>query len=112
MTVKEILDASKEKMSKSVAVYQNEMTSLRAGRANPRLLDRIMVDYYGTPTPLPQIGNINVPEARMIVIKPWEKKMISAIEKAIQKSDLGLNPTNDGEVVDRKSTRLNSSHRL
>ena len=99
MTVKEILDASKEKMSKSVAVYQNEMTSLRAGRANPRLLDRIMVDYYGTPTPLPQIGNINVPEARMIVIKPWEKKMISAIEKAIQKSDLGLNPTNDGEVV-------------
>ena len=73
MTVKEILDASKEKMSKSVAVYQNEMTSLRAGRANPRLLDRIMVDYYGTPTPLTQIGNINVPEARMIVIKPWEK---------------------------------------
>ena len=111
MTVKEILDASKEKMSKSVAVYQNEMTSLRAGRANPRLLDRIMVDYYGTPTPLPQIGNINVPEARMIVIKPWEKKMISAIEKAIQKSDLGLNPTNDGEVVRLVFPDLNEERR-
>mgnify|MGYP002763892764 CR=1 FL=1 len=103
MTVKEILDASKEKMSKSVAVYQNEMTSLRAGRANPRLLDRIMVDYYGTPTPLPQIGNINVPEARMIVIKPWEK--------AIQKSDLGLNPTNDGEVVRLVFPDLNEERR-
>ena len=90
MTVKEILDASKEKMSKSVAVYQNEMTSLRAGRANPRLLDRIMVDYYGTPTPLPQIGNINVPEARMIVIKPWEKKMISKeLTKMARKSAEG-----------------------
>lgn len=111
MTVKEILDASKEKMSKSVAVYQNEMTSLRAGRANPRLLDRIMVDYYGTPTPLPQIGNINVPEARMIVIKPWEKKMISAIEKAIQKSDLGLNPTKDGEVVRLVFPDLNEERR-
>ena len=111
MTVKEILDASKEKMSKSVAVYQNEMTSLRAGRANPRLLDRIMVDYYGTPTPLPQIGNINVPEARMIVIKPWEKKMISAIEKAIQKSELGLNPTNDGEVVRLVFPDLNEERR-
>ena len=111
MTVKEILDASKEKMSKSVAVYQNEMTSLRAGRANPRLLDRIMVDYYGTPTHLPQIGNINVPEARMIVIKPWEKKMISAIEKAIQKSDLGLNPTNDGEVVRLVFPDLNEERR-
>ncbi len=99
MTVKEILDTSKEKMSKTIGVYQTEMSSLRAGRANPRLLDRITVDYYGTPTPIPQVGNINVPEAKLIIIKPWEKKMLSAIEKAIQKSDLGVNPTNDGEVI-------------
>lgn len=111
MTMKEILDNAKEKMSKSIAVYQNEMSSLRAGRANPRVLDRITVDYYGTPTPLAQVGNINVPEARMITIKPWEKKMISAIEKAIQKSDLGLNPTNDGEVVRLIFPDLNEERR-
>ena len=87
------------KMKKSIDSVAADFASVRAGRANASVLDRIMVDYYGTPTPLPQIGNINVPEARMIVIKPWEKKMISAIEKAIQKSDLGLNPTNDGDVV-------------
>ena len=71
MTVKEILDTAKEKMGKRCAVYERDMQALRTGRANPKLLDRITVDYYGTPTPLPQIGNINVPEARMIVIKPW-----------------------------------------
>lgn len=100
-----------EKMSKSIDSVSADFASVRAGRANASVLDRIMVDYYGTPTPLPQIGNINVPEARMIVIKPWEKKMISAIEKAIQKSDLGLNPTNDGEVVRLVFPDLNEERR-
>ena len=100
-----------EKMSKSIDSVSADVASVRAGRANAPVLDRIMVDYYGTPTPLPQIGNINVPEARMIVIKPWEKKMISAIEKAIQKSDLGLNPTNDGEVVRLVFPDLNEERR-
>ena len=99
MTVKEILDASKEKMSKSVAVYQNEMTSLRAGRANPRLLDRIMVDYYGTPTPINQAGNISVMDARTLTIQPWERNMIQPIERAIMQANIGVNPQNDGITI-------------
>ena len=73
--------------------------TIRAGRANPHVLDKIKVDYYGTPTPLQQVGNINVPEARMIIIQPWEKSLLKAIEKAILTSDLGINPTNDGSVI-------------
>ena len=99
MTVKEILDASKEKMSKSVAVYQNEMTSLRAGRANPRLLDRIMVDYYGTPTPIQQIAAISTPDPRILQISPWDGSALKSIEKAILNSDLGINPQNDGKSI-------------
>lgn len=109
--IKDILDAAKEKMGKSAAVYQREMVALRAGRANPQVLDRITVDYYGTPTPLNQIGNISSPEARMLVISPWESKMIPQIEKAIQKSDLGLNPTNDGKVVRLIFPELNEERR-
>ena len=111
MTIKEILDSAKERMDKSIVVYQNNMAAIRAGRANPRLLDRITVDYYGTPTPLNQIGNVSVPEARMIVIKPWEKNMLKAIEKAIQTSDLGLNPNNDGEVIRLIFPELNAERR-
>lgn len=77
----------------------DEFGSIRAGRANPHVLDRIKVDYYGTPTPIQQVGNINVPEARMIVIQPWEKSLLKSIEKAILTSDLGINPTNDGSVI-------------
>ena len=99
MTVKEILDASKEKMSKSVAVYQNEMTSLRAGRANPRLLDRIMVDYYGTPTPISQLASVAIPDSRTITIQPWDRGAFAGVEKAILKSDLGLTPVNDGKII-------------
>ena len=73
--------------------------TIRAGRANPHVLDKIKVDYYGTPTPLQQVGNINVPEARMIIIQPWEKSLLKAIEKAILTSELGINPTNDGNVI-------------
>lgn len=99
MTVNEIMNQAKEKMGKSREVYQREMIALRAGRANPQMLDRIMVDYYGTPTPIPQVGGVSSPEARLLLINPWEAKMIPAIEKAIQKSDLGINPQNDGKVI-------------
>ena len=111
MSCKEILDQAKVKMDKSIVVLQNNMQAIRAGRANPKLLDRITVDYYGTPTPLNQIGNVTVPEARMMVIKPWEKNMLKAIERAIQTSDLGLNPNNDGEVIRLIFPELNAERR-
>ena len=95
----EVIDAAKEKMQKTNGVYQTELRAIRAGRANPQLLDRVMVDYYGTPTPLPQMGNISSPEPRMLVINVWDQKALPLVEKAIQKSDLGLNPANDGKVI-------------
>ena len=111
MTVKEILDSARERMNKTISVFQGNMMAIRAGRADPRLLDRITVDYYGTPTPLNQVGNVSVPEARMITIKPWEKSLLRAIEKAIQTSDLGLNPNNDGEVIRLIFPELNAERR-
>ena len=95
----EELKVYEEKMEKSINAMMDEFASIRAGRANPPVLDKIKVDYYGTPTPIQQVGNISVPEARMIVIQPWEKSLIKAIEKAIQASDLGINPSNDGSVI-------------
>ena len=95
----EILDIATEKMNKTISVMKQEFNSLRAGRANPQALDRIMVDYYGSPTPINQMGNISVPEPRMLIIALWDTKMIPAVEKAIQKSDLGINPANDGKVI-------------
>lgn len=88
-----------EKMKKSVAALEDEYTSIRAGRANPHILDKIRVDYYGAPTPLQQVANISVPEARMIQIQPWESNLIKEIEKAILLSDLGITPNNDGKIV-------------
>ena len=88
-----------DKMQKTLKSLDSELGTIRAGRAKPKVLDRIMVDYYGSPTPLQQVGNISVPEPRLIQIHPWEKKMIREIEKAIQMSDLGINPTNDGSVI-------------
>ena len=88
-----------EKMGKSVDALQEDYATIRAGRANPHILDKIKVDYYGTPTPLQQVANINVPEPRMIQIQPWEASLVKEIEKAILTSDLGLNPTNDGKVI-------------
>ena len=99
MTVKEIHTLYEEKMKKSLDVLRKEYSTIRAGRANPSLLDKITVDYYGTPTPINQVANISVPEPRSIVIQPWEKNMLSAIEKAIMKSDLGLSPNSDGIVI-------------
>ncbi|MCD8082862.1 MAG: ribosome recycling factor [Clostridiales bacterium] len=95
----EELKVYEDKMEKSLNVLLDEYGSIRAGRANPHVLDKIKVDYYGTMTPLQQVGNVSVPEARMIVIQPWEKSLLKKIEKAIQTSDLGINPTNDGSVI-------------
>jgi len=95
----ETLNTARTKMEKTIAVFRKELTHIRAGRANPQLLDGIMVDYYGVPTPLNQIGNISAPEPRLLVISLWDVKMISEVEKAIQKSDLGINPANDGKVI-------------
>ncbi len=109
--VDDVLNNAKEKMKKTCAVYEREMQSVRAGRANPQVLDRITVDYYGTQTPLNQVGNVSVPEARLLVIAPWETKMIKPIEKAIQASDLGLNPSNDGKVIRLVFPELNEERR-
>ena len=86
-------------MKKTLAALDSEYSTIRVGRANPKVLDKISVDYYGTPTPLNQVGNITVPEARLIEIKPWESSLLKAIEKAINMSDLGINPSNDGKVI-------------
>ena len=109
--LQDVINTAKEKMKKSCEVYEREMMSLRAGRANPQLLDRIMVDYYGTLTPINQIGNISSPEPRLLVIAPWEAKMIPQVEKAIQKSDLGLNPSNDGKLIRLVFPELNEERR-
>lgn len=88
-----------EKMTKSLHSLESELATIRAGRANPHILDRITIDYYGTPTGLQQVANISVPEARMIQIQPWEPSLVKAIEKAILVSDIGINPNNDGKII-------------
>jgi len=99
MNMQEKIKLCQEKMDKTINVLQDDYATIRAGRANPHVLDKIKVDYYGTPTPIQQVGNISVPEARMIMIAPWEKSLLKEIEKAINMSDLGINPTNDGITV-------------
>ncbi len=93
------LQVYEEKMQKSVKALESEYTTIRAGRANPHILDKIVVDYYGAPTPLQQVANVSVPEARLIQIQPWEPKLVRDIEKAILTSDIGINPTNDGKTI-------------
>jgi len=88
-----------ERMQKTITSLEAELGTIRAGRANPKVLDRIKIDYYGTETPLAQVGNITVPEARLIQIQPWDAGVLKQIEKAIQASDLGINPTNDGKMI-------------
>ncbi|MGN0373813.1 MAG: ribosome recycling factor [Enterocloster sp.] len=95
----EELKIYEDKMNKTLDVLLDDYGTIRAGRANPHVLDKIKVDYYGTPTPIQQVGNISVPEARMIVIQPWEKSLLKAIEKAILTSELGINPNNDGSCI-------------
>ncbi len=97
--IKEVLNELEERMTKTIDFMQDDFATIRAGRANPHVLDRLTVDYYGSATPIQQVGNISVPEARMIVIQPWDKSLLKPIEKAIQKSDIGINPNNDGQVI-------------
>lgn len=88
-----------EKMKKAIDFLETDYATIRAGRANPHVLDKLRVDYYGTPTPIQQVGNVTVPEARIIQIAPWEKSLLKEIEKAILTSDIGINPSNDGSVI-------------
>ena len=94
-----VIEPFEVKMNKSIASLEEEYASIRAGRANPHLLDKIKVDYYGTPSPIQSVANVSVPEARVIAIQPWESKMIKEIEKAIMASDLGITPGNDGKII-------------
>lgn len=96
---KQVISNTKERMSKAIQSYSRELASIRAGRANASLLDRITVDYYGAPTPVNQLAGINVPEARLLVIQPYDKSILGEIEKAILKSDIGLTPSNDGNII-------------
>ena len=97
--IKGIVSSNEERINKSIEAMKREFASLRAGRATPSLLDKVMVEYYGTPTPVSQVAKVTVPEARMIVIQPWEKSVLHDIEKAIMKSDLGLSPNSDGTAI-------------
>ena len=107
----EELKIYEEKMQKTIDNLQENFQSIRAGRANPHVLDKIKVNYYGTMTPLQQVGNISVPEARIILIQPWERNMIKEIEKAINMSDIGINPTNDGQSIRLVFPELNEERR-
>ena len=97
--MKTVFETAKTKMGKTVNALTSEYGAIRAGRANPQILDKLTVDYYGTPTPINQLGSISVAEARVLVIQPWDKSVLKAIEKAIQTSDIGINPQNDGSVI-------------
>ena len=88
-----------EKMEKVIGNLELNYSEIRAGRANPAILNRVMVEYYGTPTPINQVASVSVPEARLIVIQPWDRTLVSAIEKAIEKADIGIHPVNDGQVI-------------
>lgn len=107
----DIINAAKEKMEKTKEVFKREMQSLRAGRANPQLLDRVMVDYYGTMTPLNQMANISAPEPRLLIVSVWDVKALPLVEKAILASDLGLNPANDGKIIRLVIPELNEERR-
>ena len=97
--MKEVFQAAEDKMNKTVNALVNEYAAIRAGRANPAVLDKVLVDYYGVPTPVNQMAAVSVPEARTLLIQPWDKSSMKAIEKAIQTSDIGLNPQNDGSAL-------------
>ena len=101
----------KEKMNKTISVFQENLSEVRAGRANPAILNKIKVDYYGVPTPVSQVAGISVPEARLIVIQPWDASVLKDIEKAILASDIGINPNNDGKVIRLAFPELNEERR-
>lgn len=110
-TINEITTNMEQKMHKSVDALKVDLASLRAGRATPSLLEKVMVEYYGTPTPVTQVASVTVPEPRMIVIQPWEKTIMKDIEKAIMKSDLGLNPNSDGVCIRLSLPQLTEDRR-
>lgn len=97
--IKDVISSAEVKMQKTLSVLSSDLSTMKAGRANPTMLDRIQVDYYGSPCPLTQVANVSAPEPRMLVITPWEKSLLKEIEKAILKSDLGINPSNDGSII-------------
>ena len=109
--IKEVRAKNEERMKKTLSAAKSEFASLRAGRATPALLDKVMVEYYGSLVPVNQVGNISVPEPRMILIQPWEKPMLHEIEKAITRSDLGLSPNNDGTVIRLNIPQLTEERR-
>ena len=111
MTIKEILAEAKTRMDKSIVALENNLQAIRAGRANPRLLDRISVDYYGTPTPLNQVAAVSTPDPRTLTIQPWDASILKEIEKAIQMSDLGINPQNDGRLIRLSFPQLTEERR-
>ncbi len=108
---RQVIDTATEKMQKTTSVLQSDLRSIRAGRANPQLLERVVVDYYGVQTPLTQMGNITAPEPRMLVVSVWDQKALPLVEKAILKSDLGLNPSNDGKIIRLVIPELNEERR-
>ncbi|HBV87354.1 MAG TPA: ribosome recycling factor [Desulfosporosinus sp.] len=110
--ISEVINDADERMHKGIDALRREYTSIRAGRANPSVLDKVMVEYYGTPTPINQLANVSAPEARMLMIQPWDRSVLPAIEKAIMKSDLGLNPSSDGNVIRLMIPQLTSERRV
>ncbi|HZK54172.1 MAG TPA: ribosome recycling factor [Desulfosporosinus sp.] len=110
--ISEVIRDAEERMNKGVDALRREYASIRAGRANPSVLDKVMVEYYGAPTPISQLANISAPEARMLVIQAWDRTILPAIEKAIMKSDLGLNPSSDGIVIRLNIPQLTAERRV
>lgn len=100
-----------ERMIKTISVFEENLSEIRAGRANPAILNKVMINYYGTPTPINQVAGISVPEARLIVIQPWDASILKEIEKEILKSDIGINPNNDGKVIRLSFPELNEERR-
>jgi ribosome recycling factor len=110
--ISEVIRDAEERMHKGVDALRREYATIRAGRANPSVLDKVMVEYYGAPTPVSQLANISAPEARMLVIQAWDRTILPAIEKAIMKSDLGLNPSSDGIVIRLNIPQLTAERRV
>jgi ribosome recycling factor len=109
--LEDILKTAEHKMTRAVEVLEEDLQTIRTGRATPGLVDKILVDYYGTPTPVNGVANVTVPDPRMLVIQPWDRTMLALIEKAIMKSDLGITPTNDGQVVRLAMPQLTEDRR-
>ena len=111
MSVEDIQHTTQDRMGKSIEALKHELATIRTGRSSPGLLDRILVDYFGTPTPVSSLATVSAPEPRLLTIQPWDRQAMGAIEKAIQKSDLGLNPTNDGTLIRLAIPALNDERR-